>query len=285
MDNLQHGRTDGGQPGRPVRDVLTAPFRVQTYRNLLYLFVQFPLGIAYFVTLVTLGATAVGAVTILTDAVPTVLAETGGAGAGVVGLLVALPILLLVAVALFTVGVVGASLGGVGLFTVDRFVTGLVLGRTLPESPVEGTPLADPIGFARSYFGSPGTYLSVLAVLAKFPVGIAAFVLLVVGTVLPTALLAAPLLYDDPTTDFQFVLPEGLELSYVDGFYTVDAGVVVQSGEWVVDTLPEALLVAGVGLAVLVIVLNLCNLLAWTLGRGTELVARHASVFTLPERE
>jgi hypothetical protein len=285
MDNLQHGRTDGGQPARPVVDFLTAPVRVQTYRNLLYLFVQFPLGIAYFVTLVTLGATAVGAVSILTEALPTVVGETPGAGAGVVALLVAVPILLLVAVALFAVGVVGASLGGVGLFTVDRLLTALVLGRSLPQSPVDGTPLADPVGFARSYFGSPGTYLSVLAVLAKFPVGIATFVLLVLGTTLPTALLAAPFLYDDSSAEFRFVLPEGLELSYVDGFYTVDAGVVVQSGEWVVDTLPEALLTAAVGLVLLLVALNLCNLLAWTLGHATGLVARHASVFTVPDRE
>jgi hypothetical protein len=285
MDNLQHGRTDGGQPARPVVDFLAAPVRVQTYRNLLYLFVQFPLGIAYFVTLVTLGATAVGAVSILTEALPTVVGETPGAGAGIVALLVAVPILLLVAVALFAVGVLGASLGGVGLFTVDRFVTSLVLGRSLPTSPVEGSPLADPVGFARSYFLTPGTYLSVLAVLAKFPVGIGAFVLLVVGTAVPTALLAAPFLYDDPSAEFRFVLPEGLELSYVDGFYTVDAGVVVQSGEWVVDTLPEALLTAGVGLVLLLVALNLCNLLAWTLGSATGLVARHASVFTVPDRE
>ncbi|MFC5368119.1 sensor domain-containing protein [Salinirubrum litoreum] len=285
MDNLQHDRTDGGQPARPVLDFLTAPFRVQTYRNLLYLFLQFPLGIAYFVTLVTLGATAFGAVTIFTEAVPTVVGETLGAGAGIVALLIALPVLLLVALALFAVGVVGASLGGVGLFTVDRLVTGLVLGRSLPESPVQGSPLADPVGFARSYFLSAGTYLSVLAVLAKFPVGIAAFVVLTVGTVVPTVFLVAPFIYDDPAAEVRFVLPEGLELSYVDGFYTVDAGIVVQSGEWVVDTLPEALLVAGAGLVLLLVVCNLCNLLAWTLGRATGLVARHASVFAIPDRE
>jgi hypothetical protein len=249
----------------------------------LYLFVQFPLGIAYFVTLVTLGATAFGAVTILAEAVPSVVGETVGAGAGVVALLVALPVLLLVALALLVVGVVGASLGGVGLFTVDRFLTGLVLGRSLPASSVEGSPLADPVGFARSYFLSPGAYLAVLAVLVKFPVGIAAFVLLTFGTVLPAVLLAAPLVYDDPSADFRFTLPEGLELSYVDGFYTIDAGVVVQSGTWVIDTLPEALLVAGAGLLVLLVALNAFNLLAWALGRATGLVARRASVFTIPD--
>lgn len=43
-----------------LRRGLTAPFREQTYRNLLYLALAFPLGLAYFVGFVTGTALGVG---------------------------------------------------------------------------------------------------------------------------------------------------------------------------------------------------------------------------------
>lgn len=55
MDNLKQTDTDDGDRSG-LSAVVTAPFQRQTLRNVLYLFLQLPLGTAYFVTLVTLRA-------------------------------------------------------------------------------------------------------------------------------------------------------------------------------------------------------------------------------------
>lgn len=50
-----------------------APFRAETYQNLLYLLLQFPLGIAYFTVLVTSGAIGIAGIVAVFAAVPSVV--------------------------------------------------------------------------------------------------------------------------------------------------------------------------------------------------------------------
>lgn len=95
----------------------------------------------------------------------------------------------------------------------------------------------------------------------------------------------APFLYNAPQTQLRFQFTEGLSIGYVDGFYTIDLGVLLQSGTWTVDTLSEAIVVSVSGLFLTFIALNVFNLLAWLLGETTALVARHAIVFGYASEE
>jgi hypothetical protein len=284
MDTLH----DGAPPMTPttaLREFFAAPIRLRTYRNLLYLAVQFPLGVTYFVALTLVGGTAFGGVTVLSEAIPDVLAGASAGGIAVVPLALAALVLVVVAAGLIAVGVVGAAVGGVGLFTVDRLLTGALLGRTLPTAPVEGSLREDPAGFVRTLVTSPRTYLAVAVTLAKFPLGVALFVATLVPTTLVIVFLLAPFVYNSPTSSYQFSFPEGIQFSYVDGYYTVDSGLALGAGTWTVDTFPESLVVAGLGVVTLFVALNAFNLLAYLLGRATALVARHAHVFAVPSED
>ncbi|WP_193310407.1 sensor domain-containing protein [Halorubrum halophilum] len=278
MDNLQH--TDAHDADRSgLSAVVTAPFRRQTYRNMLYLFLQFPLGILYFVTLVTLGSTGVAGFMIVTEAVPDAVASVSGGAVGVLVATVVVGVLLYVSLPLVGVGIIGAAVGGVGLFTVDRIVSEAVLGRSLPKRPLAHGDFDTTKQFVMAFLTTPGTYLASAAVLAKFPIGVATFVLLVVLSTMGVVFTTVPFLYDSPETQLQFQLTEGLSVSYVDGFYTVDLGVLLQSGTWTVDTLPEAMVVSVCGLLLLFASLNIFNGTAWLMGEATALVARYATVF------
>jgi hypothetical protein len=197
---------------------------------------------------------------------------------------VAVVALIGIAAGLLAVGGVGLVFAGVGLFTVDRLVTGAVLGRSLPASPVAGSLRENPLGVVRSLFATRGPYLATLAAAAKFPLGVLTFVVTLVPATLAFVFLLAPLVYDSPDSTYQFSTPEAFQISYLDGFYTVDYRVVLGSTNWTVDTFPEALGLAVVGLGLVFVTLNAFNVLAWALGRATGLVARHASVFVVDVR-
>ena len=164
-------------PRSLVTAFLTAPVRFQTYKNLAYLALQFPLGVAYFTLLVPALAFGLGT----------------------------LPLLVL-----FGLPAVGALLLGVGTMTVDRAVTGLLLPVEL-ERHTAGASLDDGVlAYAKDLLLDPGTYLSLAFVLAKFVVGVATFVALTVSGVLVAVAVAAPLLYDLPMTNYTFLLPSWL---------------------------------------------------------------------------
>jgi hypothetical protein len=281
MDTLHDGATPM-TPTTALREFLAAPIRLRTYRNLLYLAVQFPLGVVYFVALVFAGGTVFGGVTVVSEAVPDVLAEAATGGVAAVPLGFAALLLVLVAAGLVAVGLVALAVGGVGLFTIDRLLTVALLGRSLPAAPVEGSLREDPAGFVRTLVTSPGTYLAVAVTLAKFPLGVALFVVTLVPTTLVAVFLLAPFVYNSPTSSYQFSFPEGIQFSYVDGYYTVDSGLALGAGTWTVDTFPESLVVAGLGVVTLFVALNAFNLLAYLLSRATALVARHAHAFAVP---
>lgn len=84
--------------------------------------------------------------------------------------------------------------------------------------------------------------------LAKFGFGLLSFVALTASGAVAGAFLSAPFIYDDPDVLL------GVGGTVVGGTYTV--------GPWVVDTFPEALVAAVVGVVFLLVALNLLNSLA-----------------------
>jgi hypothetical protein len=135
----------------------------QTYRNLLYLLVRFPLGVAYFTLLFTLLTVGV----VLTP------------------LLVGIPLL-------------AATVAGVGYLGAFE----ARLARTLLDVDVAFTP-ADPrttplVPFLKRGLRTPHNYALLIAAFAAFPIGMLAFILLTLGLSLSGLLVLAPVLYPVP---------------------------------------------------------------------------------------
>ncbi|WP_170830679.1 sensor domain-containing protein [Halogranum gelatinilyticum] len=225
---------------------MTAPFRAQTYKNLVYLALQFPLGVTYFTLLVPVLAFGLGT----------------------------LPLL-----ALFGLPLVGTLVLGIALMTVDRGVTELLLPVELDRHAATASLDDGVVAYVTELLLDPGTYLSLAFVLVKFVVGVATFVALTVSGSLVVAFVTAPLFYASPTTNYIFSLPSVSEVAVTDtGLVT---GPVSSAGpSVVVDTLPEALGLAAAGLLLCLVSLNLLNATAWLLGRLTAFTCRHARVFS-----
>lgn len=213
-------------PDRPravLRAGLAAPFRGQTYRNLLYLLVAFPLGIAYFTGLMTGGAL----------------------GVGLLITWIGLPVLLLT--------ISGATVAAGIEAWLARSLVGV--DASVPTILREGS-IHDGLALPGDGFGeaikqlliAPSTWTSVVLLLSKFVFGIVSFVAVVASVAITGALLAAPYIYDDPGIFL------GVNRTAQVGHYTI--------GAWTVSTLPEALIVAGIGVISGVLALNVLNVLA-----------------------
>jgi hypothetical protein len=153
---------------RDLLDIIFGPATdAQTYLNLLYLLLAFPLGIAYFVFLVT-GLSL---------------------GAGLLVIFVGIPIL---------IGVLFACLG-LGAF--ERLMAGSMLHLSIPSPPrpASGPGLWEKF---KAVFGDVTTWKSFLYLMLKFPFGVATFVVLVTAFSLSGALILAPLTYSTFRMDF-----------------------------------------------------------------------------------
>lgn len=193
-------------PGDALRQFVTAPVRTATYKRLLYVLLAFPLGTAYFVAFTT----------------------GSSLGLGLAFTLVGLPVLLVTLVATTSAAKLEARLAAVLL---DQEVT-------TPPSP--RTTLNPDEGYLAAvwrFTTEPATWTSVVVVLLKFVYGVAAFVLTITGTALIGSLLAAPFVYNDSETTYQF-------------------------GQYAVTTLPEAVGLAVVGVAGLWILCAAINVFA-----------------------
>lgn len=228
--------------GGGLRSFLAVPFRPQTYRNLLYLALAFPLGIAY--------------VVFLSVGVPLGLALTF--------VVVGVPLLALV---------VAVSLGLAGL---ERRLTQLLLGVEFASRPdLDGDFLAR----LRALATDRGTWGALVYLPARFLFGLVSFVLVMNTLVTGVALLFVPFYYDQPGLYVGVVTDRPVELHpalYV-GWDRLLVGIetVVTLDAWRVDALSEALAVAAVGVAVCLVGLHLLNWLAranarvaeWLIGR------------------
>jgi len=153
---------------RDLLDIIFGPATdAQTYLNLLYLLLSFPLGIAYFVFLIT-GLSL---------------------GAGLLVIFVGVPIL---------IGVLFAC-QGLGAF--ERLMARSMLHLSIPSppAPVSGPGLWPKL---KALFGDATTWKSFFYLLLKFPFGIAAFVVLVTAFSVSLALILAPLTYGTLSMDF-----------------------------------------------------------------------------------
>lgn len=184
----------------------------QSYLNILYLHLGFPLGVAYFVLFVTGGALGLG-----------LLVLTVGAA-----------ILLLMLLAAQWLGVF------------ERLLAVHLLGVPIPPGH---TPWGDEEGVGRylkGVLGNRTTWTGLLFLLAKFPLGLASWIVAVVAISVTLGLLAAPA---------------------VDAF-----GGSVNLGGWQPATPVELLLASLIGLALIVPVIHLLNGLAWLWGRFARLM-------------
>jgi hypothetical protein len=220
--------TSNSTTGRPdlstaLHQVVTAPVRVQTYKNLLYLLLAFPLGIAYFTWLVTGGAL----------------------GVGLLITLVGFPILLLTLSGAALAAGIEAQLAK-SLVGVDASVPSFLREFELRDGLVlPGDGFVDAI---KQLVTAPSTWTSLVLLITKFVSGIASFIAVVTSVATATALLAAPFIYDESAISLGVRGPASAS------DYTI--------GSWTVSTLPEAIVVACVGVLFAVVALNLLNGLA-----------------------
>lgn len=220
-----------------LRSFLAAPVRTQTYLNLAYLVLAFPLGLAYFV-FVTVSISL---------------------GVGLSFVLVGIP-LLAAAVAL---SLVAAAL--------ERRLTAWMLDVDIPAGP---QPTGD--GWPerlRALATEPGTYAPLLYLPLKFAVGTVAFVVVMNALVTGVALLSVPLHYGEPGLYVGLVTNRPIELHPALHFgwnrLLVGVETVVTIEAWEVTTLAEALGAAAAGALLLLGGLAVLNWLASLHGRLT----------------
>jgi hypothetical protein len=153
---------------RDLLDIIFGPATdAQTYRNLFYLLLSFPMGIAYFIFLTT-GLSL---------------------GTGLLVIYVGVPIL------------IGMLYAFQGLGAFERRVANSLLRLGIPSPPrLPSEPGLWPK--LKALFGDTTTWKSFFYLLLKFPFGIAAFVVLVTAFSMSLALVLAPLTYGTLSLDF-----------------------------------------------------------------------------------
>lgn len=226
-------------PG-PVRWFVGVAAREQTYRNLAYLGLTFPLGLAYF-ALLTTGLSV---------------------GFSLLAVLVGVPIL------------VGSVVLSDRILVFERWLAVKLLRTDLPLARDQDPE--DAWDYLRSPLSDLGTWIGVFYLWSKFVVGLFTFVVLVVLAAVAGSFLLAPLYYQHRTVQVSVPEPIHLSVSYVvqrwGGVEVISYPVTITS--WEVSTLPEALALAGVGAVLLIASLHLCNLLAKIQSWYTRLLIR-----------
>lgn len=228
------------------------PVRRQTYFNLLYLLLTFPLGLAYFVFLVT--GFSVGLALII--------------------LVFGLPLLVL------------TIYFATQLAAVERTLAEVLLDVDIPAADPDADTGA--LGRLKALLLDVGTWKSTAYLFSKFFLGLFAFIVVtVLGSVVVTLLLA-PLHYGNPNvgivmgSSIEFTVPEfvfdrgGWEVSLALPYSaTLETGEVIST---YADSAWSALGFSAIGVVVGILVLHVTNALAWLFARYTELMLR----FTRP---
>ncbi|WP_435319928.1 sensor domain-containing protein [Haloarchaeobius sp. TZWSO28] len=246
MSQTESRRTS--DPATLLWRLVGVPFRLQTYKNLLYLALAFPLGLFYFVTLVT----------------------AASVGAGTIILVVGVPLVLLTLV-------IGTAFMRIEIESARHLLGFDVATRTARVTLEDGV-----VEYAKDLLTDYGTYVSLVVVFAKFWIGIGSFVALVVWSVVSTVFIAAPFFYDRPGVAINFgnegtvtLLPA---LQFTEDFWTITITGPVEFATGEVTTLQGALVVSAIGLVLLFLGFHLLNAAAWILGYATKLLGPHARV-------
>lgn len=163
--------------------LLRVIFNRQAYQNLIYLGAAFPLGVFYFVFLVSGISTGISLMIIW----------------------VGIPILLLVGV------------GWWFLACFERFMAIYILKEDIPEMMPPSDVSADIWMRFKAYFTNPVTWKSLLYLLLKFPLGMATFVILITMVSLTLAFLSMPLIYESlPPFEAGISIGMGLPAWHID---------------------------------------------------------------------
>lgn len=238
--------------------ILRAPVKLQTYRNLLYLAVMFPLGVFYFNLLFAGGLAGLGLLVI---------------GIGFFLLL----LLLILAIEL------------------TRLERALVRGLLSIDIP---TPRAETeYGLwtrTKKLVTDRRTWKAVAYLLSEFVYGSIVFGLLSSLLVTAGSFLFAPVYYKQapvvafgpiPATDFVGSIPAtDFTLNVLFGWDTLLVGLTstFQIGSWQIETLSGALLIAGLGIILLLISLHLANALAWVWGQYARVMLTTPRYWSTP---
>ena len=235
---LQNSSGQRGFDGLLSR-TLGAPLRQQTYRNLCYLVLMFPLGIIYFNILLA------GLLT----------------GVGLLIVLVGIPLLVLT---------LWLAVRFAGL---ERRLVKILLGIDVTPPAYGGTEDLT-TRLKRQVIGRQ-TWTTVAYLLSEFVYGSVAFGL--VSSLLATAgsFLLAPLYYHRAPVVAFGPIPSGeFTLNLLFGWDSLLVGLTTtfQLGSWEIATLPGALLVATLGFVILLAALHLCNALTSVWGRYAHIM-------------
>lgn len=229
-------------PRPTLRRLLAAPVRLQSYRNLLYLALTFPLGLGYFIVL------SVGL----------------SLGVGLSILLVGIPLFLAVLVLAH------------GLATLERIQARVLLGLSVPDP---GYAFMEVEGLRARIEGlllDHMTLRSVIHLVTKLAFGVASFTTIVAGGVTTAVFLAVPLYYDRPGVNVGLFQTEPIEIT--SGIYVpwddllVGVEAAFRITEWQVDTFPESLVMSLLGVVLFVLLVNALNGLAWLAGEYTRVL-------------
>lgn len=213
--------------------------RGQTYLNMLYLLLAFPLGLFYFVFLVT------------------------GLSLGIS--------LVIVWVGFFVLLIVFTA--WIALLVMERYLAIHLLHEDIPPINRESFKGKTTWQKLKAALANPVTWKGLLFLLARFPLGIFSFVVLVTMISLSFSLLFVPLYY-------QWIHPP----------VTIDLGNAFRGSKWAVDTLQEALLACLAGVFMTFVSLHIFNGLAWVSGKFARLMlgnfsAQPAAPANLPPSE
>ncbi len=148
----------------------------QTYLNLAYLLLSFPLGLFYFVFLIT-------------------------------GLSIGVPLIILLVGVLILAAVLAASWA---LAAFERVQAESLLRVKIPPMARPGDPNAGFWQRVRDYLTNPVTWKGLLYLVCKFPLGIINFTLVVTVVSVVLAMVAAPFIYPWATIDLGFTVVNSL---------------------------------------------------------------------------
>ncbi|WP_222915255.1 sensor domain-containing protein [Natrinema sp. SYSU A 869] len=252
--------------------------RKQTYYNLLYLLLAFPLGIGYFTVLVTGFAIPIGLTFAFVDLATSepVALLFAGIPLALVLLCIGVPIAL---VALFA---------SIELTALERLLADRLLDVEIPTS----RPARSVRERVRRLVLDGGTWKGAVYLFSKFVFGTVSFIVLTVGFTFTYVLVAAPFHYRNQLVGIHLGNPVEIvpELTYQHDGWTIDIAPITLSiadGELIslyVDSLEAALTVSAIGVLVGLVVLHLFNALAWLYARYTELLLQYTqpSIFREP---
>ena len=252
--------------------------RKQTYANIAYLALSFPLGIGYVTVLVTGFAIPIGLTFAVVD-----IGRTEPAALLIAGIPLALVMVCLgIPIAFCTL------FATVELSALERRLADRLLGTAIQTAE----PADSVRKRAKRVVVDRGTWKGVGYLFSKFVIGTASFIGLVLGVTITYTLVAAPLHYRNRTVGIHIGDPIEFvpEFTYRHEGWTIDASPItlsVADGELIslyVDSIAAALAVSAVGVVVGLVVLHLFNAAAWLLGRYTDLLLRHTqpSIFSEP---